>query len=67
MVVYEEHDGWLKYTVGPSFTEYSQARDLRVQLWNTTTLSDAFVVAYNDNRRITVQEALMASNQRWVR
>lgn len=62
----ERHEGWIKYTTG-RFGNYREARDQRVAFVNAGhQFPGPFVTAYNDGVRITVQEALMISNQKWV-
>lgn len=61
----EDHDGWKKYTIG-GYAQYKEARDQREFVRNTYGVNGPFVTAYNNGVRITVQEALMISNQRWV-
>lgn len=61
----EHHEGWIKYTTG-QFDVYKQARNEREGLISAGhNFPGPFVTAYNDGSRITVQEALMISNQKW--
>lgn len=63
----ENHEGWVKYTTG-KHAEYKQARDAREQINAGNYKFDGpFVTAYNDGQRITVQEALMISKQKWFK
>lgn len=61
----EMHEGWNKFTVG-GFNEYKQARDHRENI-RGKGVDGPFVTAYNSGRRITVQEALMITSQKWYR
>lgn len=60
----EQHQGLNKYVVG-YHTIYKEARDHREQIPKTVVAP--WVVAYNQTRRITVQEALMITSQQWYR
>jgi len=59
------HEGWHKYVVG-EFNEYKEARDHREKVKNENKVVGPFVTAYNKGTRITVQEALMISGQKWI-
>ena len=60
----ENHKGWMKYTTG-SHKEYKGARDERNQIRENHSFRGPFVTAYNEGERITVQEALMITKQKW--
>ena len=62
----EMQGGFSKFMVG-SHREYKGARDQRERIRNNNGVKSAFVVAYNLSKRITVQEALMISNQKWYK
>ncbi len=61
----EMAEGFTKYTVG-SHTEYKSARDAREEI-KTKGVPNPWVTAYNSGKRITVQEALMVTSQKWYR
>ncbi len=65
-VTVERIDNWYKYTIN-SFDTYLNARNHRNSIWEQTPIKGAFVVAYNGKQRITVQEALMLTNQKWAK
>lgn len=58
------HEGLNKFLIG-NFTEYKQARNKRETL-RSGKAKDAFVSAYNGPKRVTVQEALMITSQKWA-
>jgi cell division septation protein DedD len=62
----EMHGGYSKFMIG-SHNEYKNARDHREKIRSGNGVKSAFVVAYSGPKRITVQEALMISNQKWFR
>lgn len=61
----EPIDGWIKYTTG--YHEiYKAARNDRERIKMAyEKFQGPFVTAYNDGVRITVQEALMITDQKW--
>lgn len=62
----EMAEGYTKFMIG-SFDEYRNARDKREVAKYSNGVKSAFVVAYNEGKRITVQEALMISTQKWYK
>ncbi len=61
----ERHEGWHKYLTD-AVRSYGKARSLRSNVWVNTNATDAFVTAHLDGQRITVQEALLMSNETWM-
>ena len=62
----EQHNSLYKYTTG-SWPVYKQCRDDRERIKARYNFRGPFVTAYNDGVRITVQEALMITNQKWYK
>lgn len=62
----EMQGGFSKFMIG-DYIDYKKARDKRENVKESNGVKSAFVVAYNDGKRITVQEALMISNQKWFK
>jgi len=61
----EPHRGWIKYTTG-YHQVYKSARDDRERITGKyAKFQGPFVTAYNSGERISVQEALMITDQRW--
>lgn len=63
-IISEMQSGLNKFMIG-NHPEYRNARDQREQV--KSSINSAFVVAYNGPKRITVQEALMLTNQKWFK
>lgn len=61
----EMADGYSKFMVG-NFGEYKEARNHRENI-KQKGCNSAFVAAYNGPKRITVQEALMITSQKWYK
>ena len=61
----EMAQGFNKFMVG-NFNEYKEARSHRENV-KQKGCNSAFVVAYNGAKRITVQEALMITSQKWFK
>ena len=61
----EMAEGFHKFMIG-NFGEYKEARNNRETVKQKGCQS-AFVVAYNGAKRITVQEALMITSQKWYK
>lgn len=62
----ENHAGWYKYTSG-NYDKYVLARNRREEIKEGYQFRGPFVTAYNAGERITVQEALLISKQKWVK
>jgi hypothetical protein len=63
-IISEMQAGMNKFMVG-NHNDYKNAHDQRDNI--RPSIQSAFVVAYNGAKRITVQEALMLTNQKWFK
>jgi cell division septation protein DedD len=63
-IISQMQAGLNKFMVG-NHNEYKDARNQRENI--RPSVNTAFVVAYNGAKRITVQEALMLTNQKWFK
>ena len=59
------HEGWHKHLTD-NVSTYAKARAMRSDIWASTAATDAFVTASLEGERITVQEALLISDQTWI-
>jgi len=62
----ENHEGWYKYTSG-NYSVYKKARDRREDIRRDYEFDGPFVTAYNAGERISVQEALLITKQKWMK
>lgn len=62
----EMQEGYAKFMIG-THALYTDARSKRNTVVMNNGVKSAFVVAYNNGKRITVQEALMVLNQKWFK
>jgi hypothetical protein len=60
-VITEKIDGWKKYSI-KIFSDYESAKEYRDFIHENTQCKDAFIVAYNKEKRISVRVALEALN-----
>ncbi len=60
----EFHEGFRKYVTG-KYTMYKDARDYREKV-RSKGVENPFVTAYSNGKRVTVQEGLMVSSQKWI-
>ena len=61
----EEHEGWNKFLHG-EYSSYAEARNKREEISSSFRFKGPFVVAKNDEQRISVQEALLRTGQTWI-
>jgi len=61
----ENVESWWKYSTG-IHEEYAEAKDLRDEIRKRYSFRGPFVIARDEGQRISVQEALMKTGQKWT-
>ena len=59
---YKDTNGLTIYTVG-TYKTYTEASTARTQVINEAAINDAFIIAYKDGNKITIEEARALSGQ----